>query len=100
MRLRIKQARPVSLNDAIRHAVELEAFYRAERTKPDRHVSAVGTDDNEPMKQMNELQKMVDMLNKRLSQFMGTAETSQPRYCSRPSVMEAVCFWFSTNHVK
>jgi hypothetical protein len=46
MRLRIKQVRPVSLNDAIRHAVELEAFYRAERTKPDRHVSAVGTDDN------------------------------------------------------
>ena len=46
MRLRIKQARPVSLNDAIRHAVELEAFYRAERTKPDRHVSAVGTDDD------------------------------------------------------
>ena len=31
MRLRIKQARPVSLNDAIRHAVELEAFNRAER---------------------------------------------------------------------
>lgn len=46
MRLCIKQVRPVSLNDAIRHAVELEAFYRAERTKPDRHVSAVGTDDD------------------------------------------------------
>jgi hypothetical protein len=26
MRLRIKQARPINLNDAIRHAVELEAF--------------------------------------------------------------------------
>ena len=31
MRLRVKQARPVSLNDAVRHAVELEAFNRAER---------------------------------------------------------------------
>ena len=30
MRLKIKQARPVDLNDAVRHAVELEAFYRAE----------------------------------------------------------------------
>ena len=31
MRLRVKQARPVSLNDAVWHAVELEAFNRAER---------------------------------------------------------------------
>ena len=31
MRLRIKQARPKNLNDAVRHAVELEAFNRAER---------------------------------------------------------------------
>ncbi|CAG2217205.1 unnamed protein product [Mytilus edulis] len=30
MRLRIKQARPSDLNDAIRHAVELEAFNKAE----------------------------------------------------------------------
>ena len=30
MRLKIKQARPVDLNDAVRHAVKLEAFYRAE----------------------------------------------------------------------
>ena len=31
MRLRIKQSRPLDLNDAVRHAVELEAFNRAER---------------------------------------------------------------------
>lgn len=30
MRLKIKQARPVDLIDTVRHAVELEAFYRAE----------------------------------------------------------------------
>ena len=33
MRLRIKQARPVNLNDAVRHAVELEAFNKAEIKK-------------------------------------------------------------------
>ena len=31
--LRIKQARPASLNDAVRHAVELEAFHQAERSR-------------------------------------------------------------------
>ena len=31
MRLRIKQARPLNLNDAVRHAVDFEAFNRAER---------------------------------------------------------------------
>ena len=35
MRLRVKQARPSDLNDAVRHAVELEAYNRAERRKQD-----------------------------------------------------------------
>ncbi|MEW8542138.1 MAG: hypothetical protein AB2693_01270, partial [Candidatus Thiodiazotropha sp.] len=38
MRLRIKQARPKNLNDAVRHAVELEAFNRAER----KHLESEG----------------------------------------------------------
>ncbi|CAC5412260.1 unnamed protein product [Mytilus coruscus] len=33
MRLRIKQARPTDLNDAIRHAVELEAFNKGRKQK-------------------------------------------------------------------
>lgn len=33
MRLRVKQSRPQDLNDAIRHAVELDAFVGAERKK-------------------------------------------------------------------
>ena len=33
MRLRVKQARPSDLDDAVRHAVELEAYNRAERRK-------------------------------------------------------------------
>ncbi|KAH3722404.1 hypothetical protein DPMN_065362 [Dreissena polymorpha] len=92
MRLRIQQARPVSLNDAIRHAVELEAFNRAERAKSSGHVSAVAPDGRKPTKQIDELQKMVDMLERWLSQFMGTAETPQPRDGSRPSVLERQCY--------
>ena len=30
MRLRVKQAKPLKLNDAIRHAVELEAFIKSD----------------------------------------------------------------------
>jgi hypothetical protein len=43
MRLRIKQARPINLNDAIRHAVELEAFNKAElkRNEGDGYLRAV-----------------------------------------------------------
>ena len=33
IRLRVKQARPSDLNDAVRHAVELEAYNRTERKK-------------------------------------------------------------------
>jgi len=33
MRLRVKQAKPLNLNDAVRHAVELEAFNKAERKR-------------------------------------------------------------------
>ena len=38
MRLRIKQTRPTSLNMAVRHAVELEAFNKAER----KHIEGQG----------------------------------------------------------
>ena len=32
MRLRIKQGRPANLNDVVRHAVELEAFHKTEKS--------------------------------------------------------------------
>ena len=35
MRLRIKQARPTNLNDAVRHEVELESFSKAEEKRGD-----------------------------------------------------------------
>ena len=45
MSLRIKQARPEHLNDAIRHAVELNAFIGAERTKHhDAYAREVGSE--------------------------------------------------------
>lgn len=31
MRLRVKQARPLNLNDAIRHAIKLDAFIKSDR---------------------------------------------------------------------
>ncbi|KAH3893456.1 hypothetical protein DPMN_017603 [Dreissena polymorpha] len=87
MKLRIKQARPVCLNDAIRHAVKLEAFNRPERSKSDGHVSAVATDGSKPTKQIDEHQKMVDMLERRLMKCMGAVETPQPRYGSESKNM-------------
>ena len=49
MRLRIKQARPVDLNDAIRHAVELQAFQSSEVKMPETRgfVRAVEKDSPE-----------------------------------------------------
>ena len=35
MRLCVKQARPLNLSDAVRHAVELEAFNKTERKRDD-----------------------------------------------------------------
>ena len=50
MRLEIKQGRPINLNDAIQRAIELEAFFRAEKrhtegiVRSDR-ASAIGSDN-------------------------------------------------------
>ena len=38
MRLRIKQARPTTLNDAVRHAIELEAFNKAEQKRKEGYL--------------------------------------------------------------
>jgi uncharacterized protein YutE (UPF0331/DUF86 family) len=67
MRLRIKQARPVNLNDAIVHAMELEAFNSAERRLTDsisylqevkpQDKSATGDAINSLLKAVQEIQK-------------------------------------------
>ena len=62
LRLRIKQARPRSLNDAVRHAVELEAYVKAESklTESRGVLKSVSTDNN--ASDMKELQAMIKEL--------------------------------------
>ena len=65
MRLKIKQARPVNLNDAIQRAVELEAFNRAERRRKENiHVIDKDSSDkgNRMETLMEEMQKSISLL--------------------------------------
>jgi hypothetical protein len=50
MRLRIKQAQPTNLNDAVRHAVELKAFNRAEKKtlEGQGYMRTLSSTDNAP----------------------------------------------------
>ena len=70
MRIRIKQARPTSLNDAVRHAVELEAFHKAERSRLSHQgiVSSVDqTNANShtgPSSDLRQLQESLSSMNK------------------------------------
>ena len=68
MRLRIKQARPSDLNDAVRHAVELEAFYRAEKRHQEQ-VRTTTTDQNTQEEVITSLQRTVDKLEKMVRDF-------------------------------
>ncbi|KAH3847332.1 hypothetical protein DPMN_089652 [Dreissena polymorpha] len=54
MPLKIKQSRPVDLNDAVRHTVELESFYRAER----RQQGMVGPTVTQPHSGTKEMDDM------------------------------------------
>ena len=73
MRLRIKQARPLNLNDAVRHAVELEAFNRAER----KHLEGQGymrsTVEKVP-EQRNDLEDGLKALQKTVSDLQKSFE--------------------------
>ena len=84
MRLKIKQARPVNLNDAIQRAVELEAFNRAERRRNDnvyiidKASSEKGSRMETFMKKMQKsiglLQEEVESLKRGLCQERGQGE--------------------------
>ena len=71
MRLKIKQARPVNLNDAIQRAVELEAFSRAERRRKE-HVHVIVNDKDSSEKRsrmealMTEMQKSIKLLQQEI----------------------------------
>ncbi|XP_053373939.1 uncharacterized protein LOC128546704 [Mercenaria mercenaria] len=49
MRIRVKQARPINLNDAVRHAVELEAYNKAERKHLESQGFISSADDQDKM---------------------------------------------------
>ena len=83
MRLRIKQARPAYLNDAVRHAVELEAFNRAER----QHLEGQGymrvtsekpdEENSDFQNKMETLQKTVTDLQKSFNAWKGDKPRSE-----------------------
>ena len=86
MRLKIKQARPVNLNDAVRHAVELEAFYRAESKQIGLGViqsaaSFPQTDSKDWREAFSTLQTSVDTMTKTMSKML---EQQQSRSYNRP----------------
>lgn len=64
MRLKIKQARPINLNDAIQRAVELEAYYRAEN----RHTDAVRTmsENTEDSSKASKLDNFIETVEKNM----------------------------------
>ena len=68
MRLKIKQARPVDLNDAIQHAVELESFYRAERRQQGM-VRPIINDQSAQAKEIEEMRKEIGDLKQQLESF-------------------------------
>ena len=84
MRLRIKQARPSNLNDAIRHAVELEAYNRAEK----RQQEAQGyiQSATEPNDETKSLREDMTSLQKSMSDLTKAFETlSQQTNAEKPS---------------
>ena len=71
MRLRIKQARPQSLNEVVRHAVELEACNKAERKYQEDHGFIRSVSDSDQMA----LKKDVQDLKKALSDVQSMLKT-------------------------
>ena len=63
MRLKIKQARPFSLNDALQRAVELEAFSRAEK----RRTETVRVSDGKSSDQSSKLEKFMETIQSSIS---------------------------------
>ena len=65
MRLKIKQARPSSLNDAIQRAVELEAFNRAEK----RRTETVRLMEHKSSDRSSRLEKLIETMQQSISRL-------------------------------
>ena len=68
MRLKIQQSRPVDLNDAVRHAVELESFYRAERRQQGM-VRPTVTQPHSGTKEMDDMRNTIKCLQKTIDEM-------------------------------
>ncbi|MEW8545264.1 MAG: retropepsin-like aspartic protease, partial [Candidatus Thiodiazotropha sp.] len=81
MRLKIKQARPSDLNDAVRHAVELEAFYRAENKQMGQGVIQAATasepsEDKKWKEAFSSLKNSMDEMTKAMTKLMTQQQRS------------------------
>lgn len=76
MRLKIKQSRPVDLNDAVRHAVELEAFYRAE---PRHGASSITKTDSGDKSELESLKKMLEQLKCTVNEMKSKQKDQQSK---------------------
>ena len=82
MRIRVKQARPVDLNDAIRHAVELEAYNRAEKKHLEgqgflRATSEKGDDSKSKDTAQVNFEEKLSHLQKSLAELQTSMQTLQ-----------------------
>ena len=87
MRIRIKQARPANLNEAIRHAVELEAFIKAEQKRKDAQgfMRPVGhsekkASENEVSSVMSTLQKLTTSMDRLQREIKDLKTKREHRY--------------------
>ncbi|MCG8048996.1 MAG: reverse transcriptase domain-containing protein, partial [Candidatus Thiodiazotropha endolucinida] len=83
MRLRVKQARPKDLNDAVRHAVELEAYNRAERRKTEGqgYRCSTSTADTRGESSSDNMEKLTSTL-KLIQEDLKTLKSQTPGYRS------------------
>ena len=85
IRLRVKQARPSDLNDAVRHAVELEAYNRAERKKQDGQwylLSANASESRSPEQSDSNITSMESLTKtlKLIQDELKSIKTQRPEY--------------------
>ena len=85
IRLRVKQARPSDLNDAVRHAVELEAYNRTERKKQEGQGYLFSANTSETKSQEKSDSTSVSMKNltetlKFIQDELKSIKTQRPEY--------------------
>ena len=112
MRLRIKQARPIDLNDAIRHAVELDAFNSAERRLlEDKGYLRVANQPNEAdkntvatllkvVRDLQEEMKSIKMAVQNSKSSKRTLSSIVCNYCKKKGHVKKNCFAYQNMQKK